>query len=174
MPDETAVSRRDAIKKAAGIGAAAGVVWAAPAVNGLSVVPRFAAAATGDEPIVVSGTAAKSSGCFSGATIGGDDRFFTNLGDDGWFGFYFQGCTLFNTESVALDVQSTPIADAFQPPTGYRCRMTVSNSGGTFDTGWLNDPINGIADTGGVIFIGTGNFPDSSGSTNWQITCEPV
>lgn len=173
MPDEATVSRRDAIKKAAGIGAAAGAVWAAPAVNGMSVVPRFAAAATGDEPIVVSGTADKTLGCFSGAL--GDDRFYTTLGDDGWWGFMFQGCSTGNTETVALDIGSTPPSDAFRPPTGYRCKMTVSNAGGTFDTGWLDDPINGIADTGGIIFIGTADFPDNGGNTaDWQITCEPI
>ena len=40
------VARRDAIKKAAAGAAVAGAAWAAPRVEGLSVVPDFAAAAT--------------------------------------------------------------------------------------------------------------------------------
>ncbi|MBP7631131.1 MAG: hypothetical protein KA758_11810 [Acidimicrobiales bacterium] len=43
--DTTDVSRREALRKAAGIGAVAGVAWAAPAINGVSVVPGFAEAA---------------------------------------------------------------------------------------------------------------------------------
>lgn len=169
-----AIDRRDAIRKAVGIGAAAGVAWAAPSVNGLSIVPGFAAAASNPEPIVASGTATKTAFCFSGA--GGDDQFLVPLGD-GWWHFYFQGCG--GTESVALaDPPGGPGANAYQAPTGYRCRMVVTNSYGSHDTGWVTDPINGIADTGGLIFIGTGQFPDngfaSSAATTWQITCEPI
>lgn len=40
------IARRAALKKAAVAAAAAGAVWAAPAVEGLSIVPSYAAAAT--------------------------------------------------------------------------------------------------------------------------------
>ena len=169
--DTTDVSRREALRKAAGIGAVAGVAWAAPAINGVSVVPGFAEAASSQPPITATGTATKSVGCFSGA--GGGDQFLVTLGD-GWWHFYFQGCSLGSSESVALaDPPGGPSANAYKAPTNYHCRMELLN--GTtpvYDTGWVSDPINGIADTGGLIFIGTSAYPNGYGDMNWRITCE--
>lgn len=52
--DEEVVARRSAMKKAAAGAAAAGALWAAPRVEGLSLVPDFAEAATftGSSPVV--------------------------------------------------------------------------------------------------------------------------
>ena len=169
------LDRREALKKAIGIGAAAGVAFAAPTINGLSVVPGYAAAASNPpEPIVVNGGPAdKTLGCYSGAL--GDDRFYTALGTDGYFGFMFQGCSLGNTESVALDVLNTPVGDAYKAPTGYRCRFEIISGGSSvYNSGYLNDPINGIADTGGVIFVSPAQFPNGLGTVNWRITCDPL
>ena len=40
--DDASITRRDAMRKAAGIGAVAGAAWAAPSINGMSIVPTFA------------------------------------------------------------------------------------------------------------------------------------
>ncbi len=165
--------RREALRKAAGIGAVTGVAWAAPAINGVSIVPGFAQASSSFPPITASGLAQKTVGCFSGA--GGNDQFLVPLGDDGWWHFYFQGCSLASTESVALaDPPGGPSANAYQAPTNYRCKMELlQGTTPVYDTGWVTDPINGIADTGGYIFIGTAAYPNGYGDMGWRITCEP-
>jgi hypothetical protein len=56
------------MRKAAGIGAVAGAAWAAPSINGMSIVPTFAAAAS-TAPIVMTGTATKTLGCFGPGPI---------------------------------------------------------------------------------------------------------
>lgn len=119
--------------------------------------------------LVYHGTADKTLGCFSG--VGGDDRFHQVLGDDGWWDFYFQGCTTLASETVALwDPAGGPTADAFQSPSGYACMMRID---GTSDyTGWFVDSVTDFAnaDTGGLIFINSTNaWPDT---TNWTITCK--
>lgn len=116
--------------------------------------------------IVVNGTAGKTLGCFSGA--GGNDSFSIALGDNGWWDFYFQGCTLGASETVALwDPAGGPSADAFQAPTGYACRMSID---GTSDqTKWFTHSIGSVADTGGLIFLeSSSEWPTT---TNWTITC---
>lgn len=118
--------------------------------------------------LTYTGTAGKTLGCFSGA--GGNDSFHVDLGDDGWWDFYFQGCSLGATETVALwDPLGGPVADAFQSPTGYACMMSID---GTSDhTGWFVDSVTdfGNADTGGLIFLSSTNaWPNSTG---WTVTC---
>ncbi len=168
--DPNGFDRRQALRAALG-GAAAAAVFAAPRVEGFSITPTYASAASSQPPITATGTATKSVGCFSGA--GGDDQFLVTLGD-GWWHFYFQGCSLGSSESVALaDPPGGPSANAYKAPTNYHCRMELLN--GTtpvYDTGWVSDPINGIADTGGLIFIGTSAYPNGYGDMNWRITCE--
>ncbi|MCB0978704.1 MAG: twin-arginine translocation signal domain-containing protein [Acidimicrobiales bacterium] len=180
---EDGLSRRDALRKAAAIGAVAGVAWTAPAVNGMSIVPGFASAGSTTEPteppkpqITAQGTADKTLGCFSGAV--GDDVFMPSLGD-GWWHFYFQGCSLFSTESVALhDPPGGPFANAYEPPTGYKCKMNLTAPGDPstvrYTTGYVSNPINGIADTGGWVFIGTAAYPNGYGDMGWQIICDPI
>ena len=60
---------------------------------------------------------------------------------DGWWHFYFQGCSLGSSESVALaDPPGGPSANAYKAPTNYHCRMELLN--GTtpvYDTGWVSD-----------------------------------
>ena len=119
--------------------------------------------------LVYTGTATKTVGCFSG--VGGDDRYQVAMGDDGWWNFYFQGCSLASSETVALWGVSGPhFTDAFQSPTGYACMMSID---GTADhTGWLLDSVTNVgnADTGGLIFIASTNaWPNQ---TNWTITCK--
>lgn len=168
------VDRRAAIKKVAAFGAAAGAVWVAPTINGMSVVPPYAAAQSGPpQPIVVDGgPATKVAGCFGGA--GTNDSFHVELGDDGWWDFTFQGCG--GTESVALwDPPGGPFGNAYEPPTGFQCRMELISAGiSVYDTGFVSNPINGIADTGGVVFIGTAQYPNGHGNMHWRITCEPL
>ena len=179
--NEEGVTRRDALRKAAAIGAVAGVAWSAPAVNGMSIVPGFASA--GSVPplpqISVSGTATKTLtlGCFSGA--GGDDQWLQALGGDGWWHFYFQGCSAGNTESVALaDPPGGPVGNAYEPPTGYKCKFNLTAPGDPstvrYSTGYVTNPINGIADTGGVVFIGTAAYPNGYGNMGWNIICDPL
>jgi hypothetical protein len=167
-------SRRAAMRTALAAGAVTGAAWAAPAIRGTSLIPGAAGAAGASDltPITVEGTATKSVGCFGGA--GSNDQFLTTLGTDGWWHFYFQGCGL--TESVALaDPIGGPTANAYQPPTGYRCKMQLISGGSVvYDTGYVSDPINGIADTGGYVFIGTSAYPNGIGNMSWKITCDPV
>ncbi|MBX7161484.1 MAG: hypothetical protein K1X95_14435 [Acidimicrobiia bacterium] len=165
-------TRREALRKAAVIGAAAG----AASITGISIVPGVAQAASGGggggPQITANGTADKNGfGCFSGA--GGDDQFLVTLGD-GWWHFYFQGCGL--TESVALaDPPGGPSANAYEPPTGYKCKMQLlQGMTVVYDTGYVSNPINGIADTGGYVFIGTGDYPNGYGDMDWQIICDPI
>ncbi|MBX7161483.1 MAG: hypothetical protein K1X95_14430 [Acidimicrobiia bacterium] len=166
-------TRREALRKAAAIGATVG----AASITGISIVPgvaQAASSASGMPQITANGTATKTPGlkCFSGA--GGDDQFEVSLGD-GWWHFYFQGCAFSNSESVILaDPPGGPSDNAYQPPTGYQCRMLVTGTSGTYDTGWVADPINGIADTGGVVFIGPGGTFWGLGNVTWQITCDPI
>lgn len=116
--------------------------------------------------IVVNGTASKTLGCFSG--VGGNDSFSIALGENGWWDFYFQGCTTLATETVALwDPAGGPSADAFQAPTGYACRMSID---GTSDqTKWFTHSIGSVTDTGGLIFLE--NSSAWHHTTNWTITC---
>lgn len=49
------------------------------------------------------------------------------------------------------------------------------NSGAQiYDTGYVSNPINGIADTGGVIFIWPAQFPDGQDKVCVVIQCDPV
>ena len=116
-------------------------------------------------------TATKTLGCFGGA--GSNDQFITPLGADGWWHFYFQGCGA--TESVALaDPAGPPVANTYQPPTGYKCKMQlISSATVVLDTGYVANPINGIADTGGYVFIGTGAYPNGYGNMSWRSTTDP-
>lgn len=181
-PDDGNESRRSALKKAAVIGAAAGAAFAAPAINGTSIVPGFAAAQSGGgggSQITAQGTATKTIGCFSGA--GGDDSFAIDLGTGmgaGWWDFAFQGCGL--SESVALwdPPGGHALGNAYEPPTGYKCKFNLTAPGDPstiyYSTGYVSNPINGIADTGGVVFIGTGAYPNGHGDMGWQIICDPI
>lgn len=116
--------------------------------------------------IIITGTATKTLGCFSG--VGGDDRYQVTLGDDGWWDFYFQGCTAGADETVALwDPPGGHNADAFQAPTGYACKMTIDGTGD--QTHWFTHSIGSVADTGGLIFLeSSAAWPTE---TDWVITC---
>lgn len=175
--------RRDAIKKVGLAAGVAGAAWAAPAINGTSVVPAVAGAQTTLPPIVVgdptSGFCAdKTAGCYSAGL--GDDVFAADLGGGHW-DFYFQGCSRFGlipgSESVALSATGGHPLDAYEPPPGYKCRMTLHNgtSGAQIvDTGYVSNPINGIEDTGGVIFIFPAQFPDGQDKVCAVIQCDPI
>ncbi len=173
--------RRAAIKKLALGAGAAGAVWAAPAINGTSVVPAVAGAQTTLPPIIEGGPtsglcAEKTSGCYSGA--GGNDQFQATFGSGGVWNFFFQGCSLFSTESVALaGIPGPNFTNAYEPPPGYKCKMILhnGNSGAQiYDTGYVSNPINGSADTGGVIFITPAQFPDGQDKVCVVIKCDPV
>lgn len=170
-------SRRSALKKAAVIGAAAGAAFAAPAINGTSIVPGFAAAASGGSQITAQGTADKTAGCFSGA--GGDDSWAIDLGD-GWWDFAFQGCSLGSTESVALwdPPGGHALGNCYKAPTGYKCKFNLTAPGDPstvrYTTGYVTDPIDGGPDTGGWVFIGTAAYPNGFGDMGWQIICDPI
>lgn len=174
--NQRVTSRREAMRTALAAGAVTSAAWALPAVRGTSLIPGTAAAAGASNltPITASGTATRSVGCFGGA--GSNDQFLQALGDDGWWHFYFQGCGLGNSESVALaDPPGGPFGNAYKPPTGYHCKMQLIWGGNpVYDTGYVSDPINGIADTGGVIFIGGAPFNGHGGNMTWKITCDPV
>lgn len=166
--DDASITRRDAMRKAAGIGAVAGAAWAAPSINGMSIVPTFAAAAS-TAPIVMTGTATKTLGCF------GPDQFAVNLthptipANSGWWNFAFQGCTALNTESVRYDYFLGGPTDCYKEPVGYQCKMELLN--GTtvvYDTGHIDSTGNQL---GGTIFIGTAAYPNGFGNMNWRITC---
>lgn len=176
--------RRAAIKKLALGAGAAGAVWAAPAINGTSVVPAVAGAQTTLPPIIegtpTSGLCAEKdgNGCYSGALIGGNDRFQATFGSGGVWNFFFQGCSIGNSESVALDgIPGPNFANAYEPPPGYKCKMILhnGNSGAQiYDTGYVSNPINGAADTGGVIFITLAQFPNGQNKVCVVIQCDPV
>ena len=68
--DPVAQSRRDVLKKAVAAAAAAGVVWQAPQVKGLSLVPDYAAAGTATPTVTV------KFGDANGPTYGGDSNYF--------------------------------------------------------------------------------------------------
>ena len=170
------LDRRQALKRATAMGAIAGAAWVAPSIKGTSIVPGYAAAGGTSQltQLVYNGTAQKSLGCFSGA-FGTTNQFAITLGTDGWWNFYFQGCSTGSTESVALAAISPHVADAFQPPTGYKCKFQLLNGVTVlYDTGYVTNPINGTADTGGVIFIGTAAYPDGYGNMPWRIICDPI
>lgn len=176
IDDSKMLDRRQALKRATAAGAIAGAAWAAPAIKGMTIVPGYAAAAGNSQvkQLVYNGTAQKSLGCFSGA-FGTTNQFAVTLGTDGWWNFYFQGCSLGSTESVALRALSPHAADAFQPPTGYKCKFQLVNGPTVlYDTGYVTNPINGIADTGGVIFIGVADYPNGFGDMAWRIICDPI
>lgn len=128
-------------------------------------------------PLVYTGVADKTAGCYSGAA--GDDTFHQVLGTDGYWDFYFQGCSAFATETIALDdPPGGPFANAYEPPTGYKCRMSIDGSADG-PTPWYSgaDPqVGSVADTGGLIFFQSSSswssdWPDP---TTWRITCDPI
>ena len=151
--EDTNITRRDAMRKAAGIGAVAGAAWAAPSINGMSIVPTFAAAAS-TAPIVMTGAV--------------DLPHPPIPANSGWWNFAFQGCTLANTESVRYDFLGGR-TDCYKEPVGYQCKMELLN--GTtvvYDTGHIDSTGNQL---GGTIFIGTAAYPNGFGNMNWRITC---
>ena len=173
--------RRAAIKKLALGAGAAGAVWAAPAINGTSVVPAVAGAQTTLPPII-EGTpksglcVEKYLDCYSG--LGGKvNSHNATISGGGHWNFYFQGCGVGNSESVALAAGPPNILDNYEPPPGYKCKMILHN-GNTgnqiYDTGYVANPINGTADTGGVVFIGTADFPNGQNKVCVVIQCDPV
>ena len=173
--------RRAAIKKLALGAGAAGAVWAAPVINGTSVVPAVAGAQTTLPPII-EGTpksglcVEKYLGCYSG--LGGKvNSHNATISGGGHWNFYFQGCSIGNTESVALAAGPPNIANNYEPPPGYKCKMILHN-GNTgnqiYDTGYVANPINGIADTGGVIFITPAQFPNGQNKVCVVIQRDPV
>jgi len=108
----------------------------------------------------------KTAGCYSGAA--GDDTFHQVLGTDGYWDFYFQGCSAFATETIALDdPPGGPFANAYEPPTGYKCRMSIDGSADG-PTPWYSgaDPqVGSVADTGGLIFFQSSSSWSSTGRT---------
>lgn len=165
--DDASITRRDAMRKAAGIGAVAGAAWAAPSINGMSIVPTFAAAAS-TAPIVMTGTATKFLGCFGPDSFAVDLTHPTIPANSGWWNFAFQGCTAANTESVRYDFLGGR-TDCYKEPVGYQCKMELLN--GTtvvYDTGHIDSTGNQL---GGTIFIGTAAYPNGFGNMNWRITC---
>jgi hypothetical protein len=71
--DARSISRRSALKKAAAAASVAGVVWAAPAVEGLSIIPDYTAAALSS---VHGLTVNVKFGDTNGPTYSGDDNYF--------------------------------------------------------------------------------------------------
>ena len=120
--------------------------------------------------------AEKTLDCYSGA--GGNDQFQATFGSGGVWNFFFQGCSLFSTESVALaGIPGPNFTNAYEPPPGYKCKMILhnGNSGAQiYDTGYVSNPINGFADTGGVLFITLAQFPDGQNKVCVVIQCDPV
>ncbi len=173
--------RRAAIKKLALGAGAAGAVWAAPAINGTSVVPAVAGAQT-TLPRIIEGTPTsglcveKYSGCYSG--LGGTTNSHNaTISGGGHWNFYFQGCSIGNTESVRLEAGPPDIFNNYEPPPGYKCKMILHNGNSgdqIYDTGYVSNPIIGIADTGGVVFIGTADFPNGQDKVCVVIQCDPV
>jgi hypothetical protein len=111
--------RRAAIKKLALGAGAAGAVWAAPAINGTSVVPAVAGAQTTLPPIIegtpTSGLCAEkySSAATRGLRWEGQQPQGHYFRVGRHWNFYFQGCSIGNTESVALAAGPGPnIANA--------------------------------------------------------------
>ena len=109
----------------------------------------------------------------------GDDTFHQVLGTDGYWDFYFQGCSAFATETIALDdPPGGPFANAYEPPTGYKCRMSIDGSADG-PTPWYSgaDPqVGSVADTGGLIFFQSSSSwsSDWPNPTTWRITCDPI
>ncbi|MBX7071373.1 MAG: hypothetical protein K1X38_18465 [Microthrixaceae bacterium] len=121
--------------------------------------------------LTYNGTAERAAGCFSGA-FGTTNAFANVLGADGWWNFYFQGCNLGSTETVALHEagSGSPVGNEFQSPTGYKCRLSID--GGSDATPYYTNDI-GIADTGGLIFLSSSyDWPD--GDVSWTVTCIDV
>ena len=171
--------RRDAIKKVGLAAGVAGAAWAAPAINGTSVVPAVAGAQTTLPPITegtpTSGLCvSKFGGCYSG--LGGTvNTHFASISGGGHWNFYFQGCG--GTESVALAEGPPVFANNYEPPPGYKCKMILHNQGTgaqIYDTGFVNNPINGTADTGGWIFISPAQFPNGQNKVCVVIECVPA
>lgn len=170
--------RRAAMKKVGLAAGVAGAAWAAPAINGTSVVPAVAGAQTTLPPIVVGNPqdgfcADKTLGCYSAGF--GDDVFAADLGGGHW-DFYFQGCG--GSESVALSATGGHAGNAYEPPPGYKCKMKLHN-GNTgveiYDTGYVSNPINApFPDTGGQIFITPAQFPDGQDKVCAVIECVPA
>ena len=135
------------------------------------------------QTIEVTGSVYKTLGCYGGVTDT-SDRFLEQLGTDGWWHFYFQGCV--GSESVALyDPLPIPFADAFHAPTGKKCQMTLERTNGSIiaTTKWYgpNTPtpapiadIGPVADTGGWVFILGGAFKSWPSTMVWRITCTDV
>ncbi len=173
--------RRAAIKKLALGAGAAGAVWAAPVINGTSVVPALAGAQTTLPPIIegtpTSGLCVeKSGGCYSGA-FGTVNSHNASISGGGHWNFAFQGCSIGNTESVRLEAGPPDIFNNYEPPPGYKCKMILHNRNTgdqIYDTGYVNNPINGATDTGGVIFISPAQFPDGQNKVCVVIQCDPV
>ena len=127
-------------------------------------------------PIVVTGSADKFWGCFSGAA--GDDAYEVDLGADGWWDFYFQGCSTLATETVVLhDPPGGPFGDAFRAPTGRQCAMNIERPNGAVvaTTSYYTDRVAPLYDTGGWIFMQSDPplvpWPPV---ITWRITCIAV
>jgi hypothetical protein len=123
-------------------------------------------------PLVYTGVAERSVGCFSGA-FGTTNTASQVLGTDGWWNFRFNGCNLGSTETIALNEggAGSPFADEFKAPTGYKCRMSIDST--TDVTPYYTVQIGAVADTGGLIFWNSAtDWPD--GDITWRITCVDV
>ena len=134
--------------------------------------PPATTTTTAPPPVLeYTGQVDKTIGCYSGVIGDADDVVALPLGNDGWWDFYFQGCSAFATETVALwDPPGGATGNAFQAPSGYKCKMSID--GTSDDTPYYTNDI-GIADTGGLIFLSSSyDWPD--GDVSWTVTCIDV
>lgn len=134
--------------------------------------PPATTTTTAPPPVLeYTGQVDKTAGCYSGVIGDADDAQAVPIGNDGWWDFYFQGCSLFATETVALwDPPGGATGNAFQAPTGYKCKMSID---GTSDATPYYTTNIGPADTGGWIFLESAEMLTSNWNspTTWRITC---
>ncbi len=178
---EDGLARRRAVKIAAGA-AVAGAAWAAPTLNGVSLVPTMAGAST-VPPIATpcmsfDTTGTWGSNCFDDTQV--RTQPFGPATSQGWVALTVQGCT------VPGDTATTRLADFpgeahdFETPAGYVCRFELSG-----DCGVATVPVASSMPLGwGLAGLIISNKPDCPGGLGpaannnrdicWVVKCDPV
>lgn len=172
------VTRRRAIKTAAAAGAA-GAAWAAPTLNGVSIVPTVAGAAT-LQPVQSSAMCFDTTGIWGSNCFPGTQVRTASIPGGGNVALTVQGCTVPSDGATTRLADYPGTAHDFETPPGYVCRFELTGDCGTYTEPVANSmPLGwGLA---GLIISSRPNCPGGlgPGANNnrdicWVVKCDPV